>query len=729
MKKILALCLIFTMAVCLFSACTDNKQLQKETDNFGKIIYVSPLGNDNNDGTADAPLLSLNGAVEFLRKYKSANGLPEGGVKIEFASGNYFIDTNITLNDKDSGEEEKPIVFTASEGADVTFNGGVALDASAFSTISDENVLSILKNDIARSNILVIDLADDKYSSLFSENVSSFIQELSVNGKTETQARWPNGSDALAEIVSGEGDYSLFSLTDEQIATWSHSATICWHGYGKYDWADSVSWMASVDAENGVLQVPNKDISYSPTTNGMPFYVFNLLCELDEPGEYYFDATAKKLYYWPTTTIDESALYLSANSTGAFVFDDASYISISGIVFENFTSDVICGKTSHFSFSNSVIRCCSGNCAININGSNITVDGCEFYDLSKAVIRASGGNAVTRDQACCSITNNHFYHFGRLQRAHTDAITTYGCGFYIAHNEIHDTPAQCITVSSAQTVIEYNEIYDAVKTACDAGAIYSGRRWDWDGIVIRYNYIHDIYCYLFDGHPNAIYFDDCLSGGTCYSNIIVNTGGGINLCGGRYLIAHDNVLVNVDGSGINMDARGMGWARYHVNYDNSSNPGYMWKQVIDNYQSDIWRYCLPEMLVATESDIYFESDDSRHYITPLILDGIGTPAYCQVYNNIGYDLNRVFEIHTKDYYPDNHVFDEYDGYTIDGVCNVISWDYLFNTIENNILYSDDLISLFVDPENNNFFLKEDSRVYRDLIGFEKWDYKLIGIQK
>ena len=41
----------------------------------------------------------------------------------------------------------------------------------------------------------------------------------------------------------------------------------------------------------------------------------------------------------------------------------------------------------------------------------------------------------------------------------------------------------------------------------------------------------------------------------------------------------------------------------------------------------------------------------------------------------------------------------------------------------------DLKDVFVDAANGNFFLKEDSKVYRDIIGFEKWDYSLIGRQK
>ena len=55
--------------------------------------------------------------------------------------------------------------------------------------------------------------------------------------------------------------------------------------------------------------------------------------------------------------------------------------------------------------------------------------------------------------------------------------------------------------------------------------------------------------------------------------------------------------------------------------------------------------------------------------------------------------------------------------------------YMFGKVADNLEYTNDAATVFEDPENGNFFLKEDSRVYRDIIGFEKWDYSLIGRQK
>ena len=111
------------------------------------------------------------------------------------------------------------------------------------------------------------------------------------------------------------------------------------------------------------------------------------------------------------------------------------------------------------------------------------------------------------------------------------------------------------------------------------------------------------------------------------------------------------------------------------------------------------------------------------------MDCAGTPAYCRVFNNVGYKLNNTLELLTADDYNPDHQFDEYEQYTIDGVCYINGWGYQFNEIQNNLLYTHDIESVFVDPENGNFFIKDDSRVYRDLIGFEKWDYSLIGPQK
>ena len=378
MKKIIVLFIAATLLLCLFTACNkdDNPDHPEKEIKYGKVIYVATNGNDENDGSEKSPVATIYGAVKKLGEYKSANGLPDGGIKIEFAEGTYSVIETINLTEELSGEEEKPIVFAPADGANVVFDGGIVLNNEDFKPVTDEDVLAILKTDDARSNVLCLDLSKPEYSILFNEGYNSFLQTLSSDGDIQTIARWPNYDEyQRAEIIENDGDYSVIAITEEQVANWSASPTLAWLGYGQFDWSESrITHDILFDAERNAICIPNNLVSYQPVENNMPFFVYDLLCELDEPGEYYRDNENKLLYYWPSKDLGKTKLSISANPSFGFDIKNAKYITIKGITFENYCTTPIYGNTNNFSLIDCTISCC-GDYAIEINGNNNTFDG------------------------------------------------------------------------------------------------------------------------------------------------------------------------------------------------------------------------------------------------------------------------------------------------------------------------------------------------------------------
>ena len=223
-----------------------------------------------------------------------------------------------------------------------------------------------------------------------------------------------------------------------------------------------------------------------------------------------------------------------------------------------------------------------------------------------------------------SVTNNHVYHFGLVGRTYKPAVKMVGAGFYIAHNEIHDAPHNAILGSGAQTIVEYNEIYDVVKCSSDAGAFYTGRNWTDKGTVIRYNYFHDIKDELFGGSPLAVYYDDCLSMQDCYCNIFVNVAGNAIGASGRHITAYNNVCVNTGGIGI--DGRGYSWYPTVTSYPD----GTLWAgDVGKNYLSMLWKYSTPELVTVLEMRTTEELKPLRG-IDPELLDSPAPPAYADI---------------------------------------------------------------------------------------------------
>ncbi len=80
MKKLISvlLCFVFVLS---FAACSGKPTYDPENEDTripaGKTFYVSPDGSDDNDGSKEKPLATLDGAKETVRKYKTENGLPD----------------------------------------------------------------------------------------------------------------------------------------------------------------------------------------------------------------------------------------------------------------------------------------------------------------------------------------------------------------------------------------------------------------------------------------------------------------------------------------------------------------------------------------------------------------------------------------------------------------------------------------------------------------------------
>ena len=151
MKKVLALLMAIFLSVSFF-ACSGTTPPDDSGDTnteipAGKTFFVSPDGDDANDGSETAPLATLAGAKNAINKYKQENGLPDGGIEAVFKAGTYKITSTLEFLPEDSGEAGKPIIFRAEKDAEVIFDGGVTLKGSDFVPASDE-----IKNRVPDEN-------------------------------------------------------------------------------------------------------------------------------------------------------------------------------------------------------------------------------------------------------------------------------------------------------------------------------------------------------------------------------------------------------------------------------------------------------------------------------------------------------------------------------------------------------------------------------------------------
>lgn len=78
-------------------------------------------------------------------------------------------------------------------------------------------------------------------------------------------------------------------------------------------------------------------------------HIVNLLCELDEPGEWYLDQTDKKLYIWPFSELRPTSSITLLGGPCMLELAELSAASVESIIFENggaLAIDIIEGESN-----------------------------------------------------------------------------------------------------------------------------------------------------------------------------------------------------------------------------------------------------------------------------------------------------------------------------------------------------------------------------------------------
>ena len=95
---------------------------------FAGEIYVSPSGNDRNDGTREQPLLSVHQALRQAREWRrTGDPRTAGGIRIILDGGTYTMSEPLLVRPEDSGTAASPTVICSAEGAEARLSGSIAI--------------------------------------------------------------------------------------------------------------------------------------------------------------------------------------------------------------------------------------------------------------------------------------------------------------------------------------------------------------------------------------------------------------------------------------------------------------------------------------------------------------------------------------------------------------------------------------------------------------------------
>lgn len=486
--------------------------------------YVSPDGNDAWSGKLPAPNAEkTDGPLATIAKAREVIRPLPGPRTVHLRDGLYELPQGLKFDAGDSGTADAPVVWKAFENEKPVLIGGRA--------IGDWKPW--------KNRIFQADAGAQGFKGVA-------FKQLIFAGKRQVLARYPNfdpknpygGGWAHVDgemwpmyaEKEGEDKHTLL-VKPQDWRQWARPEEVEVFIFARYNWWNDILRVKSVDVENRTIKTA-RDASYAMRANDR-YYFQNALEELDAPGEWYLDRQSSTVYFKPPQPLESAKVY-APTTRDILRLEGTQYVTLRGLTFE-------CAEGSAIVLSNAnqcrVIACTVRNVGdvsgtgISVNGTNNGIVGCDVSYTGRDGISLSGGDRKTLTEAGNFVDNCYIHHTGVFYKQGV-GVSLSGVGQRVSHSLIHDTPRFAIIFGGNNHILEYNHLRHIALETEDVGATYSGGR-DWispRNTVIRYNFIHDVLGYGWNGKwvspyfAWGVYLDDNSGGVDVIGNIIARCG-------------------------------------------------------------------------------------------------------------------------------------------------------------------------------------------------------------
>lgn len=525
MKKKYFLLNLIAIIFCVFNSVNAQSEL-----------FIANNGNDTNAGTINEPLATLIGARNKARA--------TGARTIWIRGGRYNFNETCNLGAQDSG-----VTYSNYNDELVIFDGSEYVEPQGFDIVTNSQELNRL-NPSAKGNVSSTLIEDPNLIALLSEKTA----QISINDEMKTLARFPNigfthmdrnSVNVSQEVNNTIGTYDnprggQFKLTESINANkWneeiSRTQAVQLSGYISATWFNESNEIHSVSSSGEFKLLSGTRYGLDDLRNRpRRFFVYNLLYELDEPGEWYFDKIDSRLYIWFDTNVNQNTIIGVWAGPQLFEIRDASDITVKGITIQNIGKANtngegainIIGRSDNILIAGVVFRFISEKLtAFNIwrEVTNSTITSCDIYDSQGG--RLYGGsttpNSITFGNN--KVENCHFTQI-YSRSFYGKSIGIEGVGNTFRNNLIHNINGQPITHRGHEHVIERNELFNVGVEEGDGGAIYTGNAiWSY-GNKVRHNFIHHIMSIPGLIGRASIHIDDLDAGDQIEENVIYKGG-------------------------------------------------------------------------------------------------------------------------------------------------------------------------------------------------------------
>ena len=203
-------------------------------------------------------------------------GRSQGPITVRFAAGTYYLAEPLVLSPEDSGTADRPIAYAAAPGSSVILSGGSRLDLN----------WEPYKNGIMQAEV--------------PGKLPFALDQVFVNGRRMRMARYPNYAPDARPYHGTAAD----AIEPSRVKRWAHPVGAYVHALHKLEWGDFHYRVTGVD-DRGQLKLEggwqnNRRMGMHERHR----FVENVFEELDAPGEWYFDAANRRLFFYPPKGVD-----------------------------------------------------------------------------------------------------------------------------------------------------------------------------------------------------------------------------------------------------------------------------------------------------------------------------------------------------------------------------------------------------------------------------------------
>ncbi len=673
-------------------------------------LYVSVTsGSDSAVGSIDAPLRTLDAALSIAK-----NELALGkAVNIILREGTYRVSNVTTLNAAYSGvSAEKPLTIKGYEGEKAVFKASQVIDVTNAQPVTDEKVRERLYEDV-RDKLIVVDLGAqglDAGHIFQSHNVNNNYQLnqntegnylkaseyncVYVDGKEQSLSRWPNDRH-YARWTKALND-KTFYYEDAEPSRWTEAKDYWFAGFPTYDYSFSRMTIKSVNPEERTVTLIDNPVGALTSYMTRRWAAYNLLEEIDIPGEFYIDRENMLLYFYPPYSLKDATVELSVAETPAFHVDGAKNITFENLHFDQFRG------TAFFAMNVDnvdVINCTFTNIGVkgvryaggtpaetgknhwnkqNKNASyNCDVRGCNFYNMGMEAIDMGGGDVDLLKPANNFIEDNFINRVA--QKSMWEAISVRGTGITVRNNNISNGTGNGIRPWGALQTIEYNEITNFTRENDDCAVVYWGGSMLLRGTQANYNYFHDLPSIepMVYNAKIALYWDDAQSGCSAQGNIFMGTKTAFNSNGAGATLHRWNFAIDVTNPVNLIDHQ------YRTNETITMSTYYPLEETLAN---------LPN------KELYYKTFPTMEQE----MSGVNPKKFTKVYENMAFRT---------------------------GPFKIGKQEQQFSYLKDNLVF--DNLDMFVDPDNHDWRLKADSELaqrFPDLINENNFSMDNIGLK-